>query len=122
MNPNDPLRRKTIWAKAARVGEEVTNSSEKDSVEAMLKDALHDVEEDKMSKEQKNEKLADDKDIKEKEVAKEEADKKNQGEAEREAAVLKVEDEVGRVKITRETMASYAPSEEAVMRTVIGGK
>lgn len=122
MNPNDPLRRKTIWAKAARVGEEVTNSSEKDSVEAMLKDALHDVEEDKMSKKQKNEKLADDKDINEKEVAKEEAAKKNQGEAEREAAVLKVEDEVGRVKITRETMASYAPSEEAVMRTVIGGK
>lgn len=130
MNPNDPLRHKTIWAKAARVGEEVPPSSEKEAVEAMLKDALHEVEEDNLSKARKSEeKMADEKEVaKEKEVAnekeatKENTANKNKGGTEPDPAALRVEDEVGRVKVTRETMASYAPSEDAIMRTVIGGQ
>jgi hypothetical protein len=130
MNPNDPVRTKIVWAKAARVGDEVPPANEKEHVEKLLKDALHDVEEDNMSKNSKQVTKPDDKELTEKEAGKKEtgdkASKETGDKASSEkiadAVPLKVEDEVGRVKITRETIASYSPSEEDAMRTVISGQ
>lgn len=104
MNPNDPVRHKTIWTKAARVGEEVPAASEKEDVEKMLKEALHDVEE-KSRKAPSDEELLSPK-----------ANERAQ------AAPLKIEDEAGRIKITRETMATYGFSEDQVTRTVLAGQ
>jgi hypothetical protein len=109
MNPNDPVRHKTIWTKAARVGEELPAASERDNVEQMLKDALHEVEQEKP----KNPAIDD-------ELASPKGDEANPSNAK--VVPLKIEDEAGRIKITRETMATYGFSEESVARTVLVGQ
>jgi|GEM_PF-1510820 len=92
INPKDPARTKVLWVKSGRSGEGLPPAGEKENVERMLKDALADAKNEKPVK--NNPKDAPIKD----------------------RPLPKLEGESGRIKITRETTAAFADSEQAVMK------
>lgn len=105
LNRDDPVLHQTVWVKAVRSEHGAPAVNERDDVETMLKASLHVVEGSEQSKKPDVAKQADGTNGKRPELLLEKS--------------TMAEDKVGRIKITRATVAAFATSEQAARRCVV---
>jgi hypothetical protein len=96
LNPNDRIKHKPIWVKATRGAEDVA-SSERESVEAMLKRALKEV------------------------LSEQPAGRQVEGVQPERQPRKKAEDKAGRIQITVDTVAIFGTSEQEVRKAALRG-